>query len=172
MVEENVGLVHQAVKDLYKGVYEYEDLIQVGFVGLCLAAIGYQPEGGVSFSTYASTCIRKQILRHNQIWSRKKRDLSMECYSLDERLRSATDTFGVTHKDLLFSSQSVEDEAMADALMDAVMSLSSERQRDVLLQHINGYTLSEIGDRMGVTRARVGQILTDARRNVRKVVGA
>lgn len=172
MVEENIGLVHQAVRDLFKGVYEYEDLIQVGCVGLCLAAICYRPEIGSNFSTFASTCIRKQILRHNQIWSKQKRDLSKESYSLDEMLHSATDTFGVAHKDLLASAQNVEDEAIADDLMDAVMSLPNERQRDVLLRHIGGYTLNDIGEHIGVTRSRVGQILEDARRNVRRMVGA
>ena len=172
MVEENIGLVYKAVKDLFKGVYEYEDLIQVGSVGLCLAAICYQPEMGIEFSTYASTCIRKQILRHNQIWSKQKRDLSKESYSLDEMLRSATDTFGVTHKDLLVSPQNVEDEALADALMDEVMSLPNERQRQVLLWHIGGYTLNDIGQEMGVTRSRAGQLLLEARKSVRRRVGA
>lgn len=172
MVEENMGLVYQAVRDLFKGVYEYEDLVQVGCVGLCLAAICYKPEMGIEFSTYASTCIRKQILRHNQIWSKQKRDLSKESYSLDEMLRSATDTFGVTHKDLLVSPQNVEDEAIADDLMNVVMSLPNERQRQVLLWHIGGYTLNDIGEHIGVTRSRVGQILEDARRNVRRRVGA
>lgn len=172
MVEENMGLVYQAVRDLFKGVYEYEDLVQVGSLGLCLAAIGYRQDFGVSFATFASTCIRKQILRHNQIWSKKKRNLSMESYSLDEMLRSATDTFGVTHKDLLVSSQNVEDEALADALMDAVMSLPNKRQREVLLRHMSGYTLNDIGHEMGVTRSRAGQLLLAARESVMRRVGA
>lgn len=173
MVEENAGLVYQAVADLYKGLYEYEDLIQIGFEGLCQAAIGYNPETGNNFSTYASASIRKQIWRHHQIWVyRKKRDLTKEAFSLDEQLRRGTDQYDATHADMLVSQADVEDAAMADSLMDIVRTIPNERRRTALLAHIAGMTLTEIGESMGVTRSRAGQLVDEARRNVRARWGA
>lgn len=173
LVEDNMGLVYQAVSDLFKGLYEYEDLVQVGSIGLCQAALGYRPDLGVEFSTFASVCIRKQILRHNQIWTcRQKRDITKECYSLDERIRSGTDKLFVTHADMLVSHTDVEDVAIADSLMDIVRTIPNERRRNALLSHIAGMTLTEIGDSMGVTRSRAGQLVDEARRNVRARWGA
>ncbi len=173
LVEDNIGLVYQAVSDLFKGLYEYEDLVQVGSIGLCQAALGYKPEMGISFSTFASVCIRKQILRHNQIWTRrKKRDITKESYSLDERLCRGEETFGVTHADLLTESGSVEDAAIAGALMDVVNGIENERLKTVMLEHISGMTLEEIGQKHGFTRSRAGQLLFDARRAVRARWGA
>lgn len=173
LVEDNAGLVYQAVADLYKGLYEYEDLVQIGFEGLCLAAIGYNPETGNNFSTYASASIRKQIWRHHQIWVyRKKRDLTREAFSLDEQIASGTEQYGLTHADLLVAPVDVEDQAIADSLMEVVRSIPNERRRNAMLAHIAGMTLTEIGKSMGVTRYRAGQLIDEARRNVRARWGA
>lgn len=173
MVEDNAGLVYQAVADLYKGLYEYEDLIQIGFEGLCQAAICYRPETGNNFSTYASASIRKQIWRHHQIWVyRKKRDLTKEAFSLDEQVFCGTESCGITHAETLVAPEDVEDQAVADSLMDVVRTIPNERRRTALLAHIAGMTLSEIGDSMGITRTRAGQLVDEARRNVRARWGA
>lgn len=173
LVEDNMGLVYQNVADVYKGLYEYEDLLQIGFVGLCQAAIGYKPETGINFSTYASVSIRKQIWRHHQIWVyRKKRDLTKEACSLDEYICGGTEQYNATHADLLAAPENVEDQAIASSLMDVVRSIPNPRRRDALLAHMGGMTLSEIGDSFGVTRSRAGQLVDEARRYVRGRWGA
>ena len=173
LVEENKGLVYKSVADLYKGLYEYEDLLQIGFVGLCQAAVRYNPDMGIAFSTLATTSIRNQIWRHHQIWvHRKKRDLTKEAFSLDEHLCSGTEQYGSTHAEMLVSPDNVEDMAVASCLMDVVRSIPNPRRRDALLAHMGGMTLSEIGDSFGVTRSRAGQLVDEARRYVRGAWGA
>lgn len=67
IVEENLGLVHKVLQDIYKnaytGILSYEDLFQEGICGLILAANKFDPNIGNEFSTYAWWWVRHYILR-------------------------------------------------------------------------------------------------------------
>lgn len=171
LVEENMGLVYMVAADLYQGTYEYDDLVQLGSLGLCLAAIDFNPDRGLAFSTFATHCIKRSIWRHHQIWTNAKRDLQKESYSLDERIKSKDGPSQKTHASMLVGAEDVEDMAIAHDLLDVVNSLK-EQQRDVLTAHMNGCTLEEIGRQQGFSRARAGQVLDIARRHVRARWGA
>lgn len=50
MVEENLGLVRAVLSRCVNspgstGIYSYDDLFQIGCIGLCKAAAQYQPAG-------------------------------------------------------------------------------------------------------------------------------
>ena len=65
MVEENLGLVRAVLSRCVNnpgsmGIYSYDDLFQIGCIGLCKAAAQYQP-GRAVFSTYAYIAIRNHI---------------------------------------------------------------------------------------------------------------
>ena len=69
-VEENLNLVHHIIWDKFisntksqDGRFEYDDLFQVGSVGLVKAARTYD-ENGSKFSTYAASCIKNEILNY------------------------------------------------------------------------------------------------------------
>ena len=62
-VEENMKLVGKVIKDKVhgfnqSGIYSYEDLTQIGYIGLCKAV--YTDKGGC-FSTYAYRLIWNEI---------------------------------------------------------------------------------------------------------------
>ena len=64
-VEENMGLVGKVIGDcvhtLDKGcIYTYDDLFQIGCIGLCKAAQTDQPGHKGAFSTYAYCLIRNE----------------------------------------------------------------------------------------------------------------
>ena len=66
LVEENMGLVGRVIRDKVRnvhgiGIYSYEDLFQVGCIGLCNAADSYKPGTG-NFSTFAYIVIRNEIM--------------------------------------------------------------------------------------------------------------
>lgn len=75
IVAANVGLVPYLVSR-YKTSYtsEYDDMISVGYIGLCKAVKNYKPMPGKKFSTYAAKVIGNTI--HNELflpYTRKKR---------------------------------------------------------------------------------------------------
>lgn len=62
-VEENMGLVMSiALRFKSRGV-EFEDLVQIGSIGLIKAVSNYNPEFGTKLSTYAVPMITGEIMR-------------------------------------------------------------------------------------------------------------
>lgn len=63
LVEENMPLVKSIVKR-YRNSVEYDDLIQLGSLGLYKAIMNFDARFGVRFSTYAVPMIAGEIKRH------------------------------------------------------------------------------------------------------------
>ena len=63
LAEENMGLVRAVVLRFSGRGMEYEDLVQIGSVGLLKAIRGYDPERGTRFSTYAFAMTAGEIRR-------------------------------------------------------------------------------------------------------------
>lgn len=64
LVEDNIPLVGYIVGKHYRNapqLGEFDDIIQIGSIGLCKAAETYRPDKGFKFSTYAGRCIRNEI---------------------------------------------------------------------------------------------------------------
>lgn len=65
LAEENIGLVGTVIRDNVKnvnniGLFTYQDIFQIGCMGLSKAALDYKP-GKNKFSTYAYIAIRNEI---------------------------------------------------------------------------------------------------------------
>lgn len=64
VIEENMGLVGSVVRRYLGKGWEYEDLFQIGSLGLIKAVDRFDPRFGVQFSTYAVPMIMGEIKRH------------------------------------------------------------------------------------------------------------
>jgi len=63
LVRRHEGLVHTVLRRQSRDGLAYEELLQEGRVALWQAVLGFDPQRGVAFSTYAGRAIR------NRIWS-------------------------------------------------------------------------------------------------------
>lgn len=64
LVEENMGLVRTVARRFLDRGTEYEDLIQIGTIGMVKAIRSFSLERGTAFSTYAVPLIVGEIRRH------------------------------------------------------------------------------------------------------------
>ncbi|MDO8732528.1 MAG: sigma-70 family RNA polymerase sigma factor [Actinomycetota bacterium] len=62
-IAAHIGLVHHVARR-FRGSSDYEDLVQVGIVGLIHAVDHFDPAQGTSFSSYAVPSITGAILHH------------------------------------------------------------------------------------------------------------
>ena len=84
LVEANVDLVPFAISRYLKSiVMDYDDMISVGYYGLCRAAQCYNKNLKMKFSTYAIKAIVRTIKRESQFALRKKRGSEFVTVSLD-----------------------------------------------------------------------------------------
>ena len=63
LVDENILLVHSCVRKLIRPGFEYEDLVQVGTIGLIKALRRFNTALGLKLSTYAVPLIMGEIKR-------------------------------------------------------------------------------------------------------------
>jgi RNA polymerase sigma factor (sigma-70 family) len=142
LVEANLGLVGQVIKDKVRdvnriGLFTYDDLYQIGSVGLCKAAATYQ-NGRGCFSTYAYRLIRNEIYD------------ALEYATLRRNREYATapdDLAGLTRDETPDMEPETLQAAMKTAL-DAASGVTAKGIEAIILL-AQGYTNKEIGERMG-----------------------
>ena len=105
LIEHNLRLVVFIVNKHYGDSKEQEDLISIGTIGLIRAAETFDPEKAISFSTYASTCIRNQIKMH----FRKNKHKSNEVY-MNEPIDTDKNGNELTIADIFKDDVCVDDE--------------------------------------------------------------
>ncbi len=64
LIEENIGLVRSIARRFLDRGTEYEDLVQIGTIGMLKAIRSFSLERGTAFSTYAVPLIIGEIRRH------------------------------------------------------------------------------------------------------------
>lgn len=92
LIVRNTALVKSIVKKFLNRGVEFDDLMQIGSLGLVKAVLGYDPTYEVRFSTYAVPMIAgeiKRFLRDDGIIkvSRSLREKSFEIFSVKERMK-------------------------------------------------------------------------------------
>ena len=143
LVEQNIGLVGKVIKDKVRdvhkiGVFTYDDIFQIGCLGLSKAALHFTP-GTAKFSTYAYISIRNEIfdaLEYATI--RREREVIVESAYARES-RSSFDSVAEACSDLgeiIEKSKSSANKTVSKGL-------------DVIVMMAEGHTAREIGAVMG-----------------------
>lgn len=96
LVKRNIALVKSIVKRFLNRGHEYEDLLQIGAIGLIKAIKNYDPFYNVRFSTYAVPMIMGEIKRFIRDdgpvkISRTLKELANKALSLKEQLKTKLD---------------------------------------------------------------------------------
>ena len=143
IAEDNMGLVGTVIKENVRnvnnlGIFTYQDIFQIGCVGLTKAAMNYQP-GKEKFCTCAYIYIRNEIFN------------ALDYATVRRRRESTADT-----ETLLSSVPACDDFednlSELDAILDAAKSQANgvtAKGIDALKLMAEGYSCREIGELMG-----------------------
>jgi RNA polymerase sigma factor (sigma-70 family) len=142
LIEENIGLVGRVIKDKVRGVrgigiFDYDDLFQIGCIGLCKAADTYKP-GKVRFSTYAYILIRNEILDALEYATLRRNRESL----------TAPEEFPGRSEPNLFAENMHDLDRLLDAAHEKTGGVTAKGIEAIRLL-ADGYTHREIGERMG-----------------------
>jgi len=115
----------------YSDSKEQEDLISIGTIGLIKAAETFDAEKAISFSTYASTCIRNQI----KMYFRKMKHKSSEVY-INEPIDTDKNGNELTIADIFKDDVCVDDEVdlriNMEKLYNCLDKVLDERERLII----------------------------------------
>lgn len=141
-----------------------------GWIGLLMAADRFDPSRGVAFSTYASPWIRQAITRPRMLCAgamERKTVCASQLGEADSKRPLgkdlAVDRLPQSHENVSGREEHHESQRIAATLLS---HLDQRTERFVRLYVMDGLTLEETGNVMGVTRERVRQIVGKALRKM------
>jgi len=157
LMAEHEGLVHAVVRKQVLGDLPFAEALQAGRIGLWRAILGFDPQRGTAFSTYAWTSIMHHIWREVKL-AERSHSQAMEHLALSEVSSSVP---GVADP-----AQAWEASAVRAAFWELVTRLP-ERLRIVVLARygLTGQSRAfypRIGAVLGVSAERARQLHTEA----------
>lgn len=147
LLKQHRGLVLRVVARQWKGErLAYADLVQEGWVALWQAILGYEPERGVAFSTYAWVAIARRIW---QVVARAERREGWPWPAEGEGVEQAAEA-GWVRQELVAAVRRLP--VRLGAIVSALYGLDGQPPQ----------TLAEVGAAHGLTAERVRQLRNDA----------
>jgi RNA polymerase sigma factor (sigma-70 family) len=143
------GLVQAVVRQQVLGELPFEEALQAGRIGLWRAILGFDPERGFAFSTYAWPCIKHRIWR------------AVKAYGQVDRIQIPLDSLEMTDPAVIW-----EGKAIQRALLSTVDRLPPRLAYVVVARYgLQGHTpflYRQIGAALGLTKQRAHQLHTEA----------
>ncbi len=169
LTEDHLSIVAKVIQTLtcgcrYVSYDERQDLLQIGNLALCKAAMNY--DGNRPFETYAKVVIRNAIYDY---WRGLQKDRTYTC-SMDAIADNETDT---SYQQLLAdtsSLQNLEQEHNLRSIYEYLQTLQNvncttiKKGIQALLLQQNGYTSQEISKHYGVPASHVRAWKSKARK--------
>ena len=135
--------------------YSYNDLVEIGILGVIKALKYYDGRSNAKFSTFAVICIKTEILKF--INPDKKK---LEFLSLDEKI----DEISLFPSDIDLENDYIEKE-ICDLLKEKITSFSPMNQ-DVMLSSFGfkgeKLSYSKLAKKYGCSKARIGRIVKNS----------
>ena len=157
LVESNMGLVRSIALRFRGRGTEYEDLVQIGTMGMLKAIRSFEDERGTAFSTYAVPLIVGEIRRHLRDdgiikISRYHRRLGIELRQAEARIMNEEGREAHVEELAEACGVSPEEAAVALEATTPVLSLSSSASGEEGSEL--GHCISDMGDLEEMERLR------------------
>lgn len=137
-------VIKEALKYTYQG-YDLEDLKSIGVIGLIKAVDNYKIDKNLSFSTYATKCIKNEILMK----FRKKENNTISIY---EEYQESNSSNKILIEDLLRSNDDIEQE-----VIDKIMFVENINKVYDILETLDPIRKEMILDFFGLNRKKLTQ---------------
>jgi RNA polymerase sigma factor (sigma-70 family) len=151
------GLVHAVVRKQILGDLPFAEALQAGRIGLWHAILGFDPQRGTAFSTYAWTCIMHRVWREVKLADRSQGQAARGLPLREAACCACADRDPARNGEAL---------AVSSALWGLVARLPQRLQVVVLARYeVTGQPqvfYSQIGAALGVSGERARQLHTEA----------
>lgn len=150
LIEDNLNLVyHVAHKYFDYELCDKEDFISEGYIGLIKAANKYDKAKQIRFSTFACKCIYYHLCSYLFVQNHYCRKANNDAVSLETK--TFDDNEKTTLKDLIISE---EDYSVANAndILSLIDKLNIKDAKYIIIKKVEGYSYTEIGKFLGVSR--------------------
>ena len=162
LVEKNLRLVVYIAKKFENSMFNIEDLISIGTIGLMKGVNSFNAEKNIKLATYASRCIENEIL----MYLRKSQKTKSEV-SIDEPINTDSEGNDLALGDILGSDndslfKQVEDNDNRKIVNMAIKNLDFREKEIMELRYgFDGkkeLTQKEVADKLGISQSYISRI--------------
>ena len=174
LVTDNVNLIYYILGklNLYHKRDEYFD---IGMIGLVKAAKNFEPDKNYLFSTYAGSCIYKELLRYIRGEKSLKRKVNNNAISLNKIIYDNGENT-ISLEDTLISDFNIEEEILKkEEIEDLHIALSKLKLLELkVLEYtfgLNGaeeLTQQELSKKYNLSQAQISRIKNKAIKKLRE----
>lgn len=173
LVKHNLRLVAHIAKK-YANYGDNDELISIGSIGLIKAVESFKSDKGTSLATYASRCIKNEILMTMRTTKKHRSNVS-----LNEPIGVDKDGNELVIMDMLESDQNViedvENSIMMEKLTAITKSVLDKREYEIIkmrygLENTGALTQREVAKKFNISRSYVSRIEKKALEKIKKSV--
>ena len=163
LIEHNLRLVAHVVKKYSNTIYETDDLISIGTIGLIKAIDSFNQEKGIRLATYASRCIENELLMLMRTGKKQSKEVSLyEPIGSDKEGNTIQllDVCVAEEVDIVEQMEEKQKLAKLHGYIDKVLT-AREKEIIILRYGLCGereITQREIADRLNISRSYVSRI--------------
>jgi len=153
-VEDHFKLVHHVLhkKFYYKSKEDYEDLFQVGCIGLLKATRTFDESKAIKFSTYAAMCIYNELLCYLRPSKNEIKCVSIYADISEDGSNNLLDSIADTSDDIVYSY-------VCDGFLEIYNKLSPRDQSIIHMRLLDNYTNREISKKYNLSHTTVSRVL-------------
>ena len=162
LIEHNLRLVVFLSKKYDNTMYDLEELVSIGTLGLIKAVKTYKLDKNIKLATYASRCIDNEILMHLRKNKKRRTEVSFEdAINFDNEGNELhiEDVFG-TSEDLL--EKTIEEKDNKQLLEQFVLKLD-DRDKKIIEERYGLFgkkelTQKELADKLSISQSYISRI--------------
>lgn len=174
LIEHNLRLVVFLAKKYENTIYDIEDLVSIGSIGLIKGINTYKIDKNIKLATYASRCISNEILMFLRKNKRKRAEVSLEDalnYDAEGNELHLEDILG-TEIDLV--PNEYEKQVDKEVLSEEIEGLS-DRDKEIMtlrygLNNTKEYTQKEVAEMLGISQSYISRIEKKVVRKLKQVM--
>lgn len=174
LIEHNLRLVVFLAKKYDNTMYDLEDLVSIGTIGLIKGVKTYKLDKNIKLATYASRCIDNEILMFLRKNKKRKTEISFEdSINLDSEGNELhlEDVFGTEDNIVEKEYESIVDK---ECLINEIENLS-KRDKEILilrygLNNKKEYTQKEVADMLGISQSYISRIKKKAIKRLKSLM--
>lgn len=162
LIEHNLRLVVYVAKRYDNNLFNLEDLISIGTLGLIKAINTFKCDKNIKLATYASRCIENEILMYLRKKARYKNEISLDeplNFDYDGNELLLGDILSLEQEEVISDMNDTDDKA---ALLEAVEKLKP-REKEILnmrfgLDGQEELTQKEVAELLGISQSYISRL--------------
>ncbi len=162
LIEHNLRLVVFLAKKYENGIYDLEDLVSIGSIGLIKGINTYKIDKNIRLATYSSRCIANEILMFLRKNKKTRIEMSMDDtlnYDAEGNLLKLEDILGT---EVTLVQDELEKTVDKELLAKEIKELKN-RDKEIMtlrygLNNTKEYTQKEVANMLGISQSYISRI--------------